>query len=652
MAPAAAEAASFVRLDFTDIDIPNAAKPLGLNQGFQAGASYRLAVSLGFEPDPRFSGEGAQPAVVYPDPSQERIQLHVALFSGDPAIEIVGKPLDILEWPRTGRTAKPAEFTLRAAARVGRTSGRLDLMIYYRTNLLYFAKITVVVGAEDEVWQPEERPIRWLHQDDVDARRSRQFRRFADAGRLAERALNLLIQKNSGDDYLMTAFMGRAELPARVTLRRAELAGNLVEMRGLLDRLRRERIYIEGGRAADGVYGGDFAARDGTFDASGTKLPRAAVRETFKKFMDDIAVLGSRIWDNLFASESARILRDAIEEHLRDGDVIQIWIDRGAEDFLYPWAWLYGQTLDPDKRHTVNTSLFWGYRYVIEQLPQYPETMGRFVADEIPSATALSMKIGVFQFTGITDFQKEFFKQCAEKSRNIFRYEVWDSDDPWEKYLPNCDSGILYFFSHGHTAKPATLAGQEFYDMLAQWQTWLARVDPEDSEFMRDYRTKALAFLAAQPPQLLAETHIKLTYGNLLLRELRNLAELSKSAPLVLLNMCESAQVFPDISEGLIDIFLKKGARAVIGTEIPMLPEFADLFARRFFEAFLFADVNGRPEDREAGRILHCLRREFLDKANPLAFAYTLFGSAGTRLEAPFRPAPPPPGEEQHQCLT
>jgi hypothetical protein len=102
---------------------------------------------------------------------------------------------------------------------------------------------------------------------------------------------------------------------------------------------------------------------------------------------------------------------------------------------------------------------------------------------------------------------------------------------------------------------------------------------------------------------------------------------------LVFLNMCESAQVLPSLSDGFVPFFIAHGARGVIGTECPMTATFAGPFAQEFFRRF-FA---GQP----VGRILLDLRREYLrlepdeagnPRGNPLALAYTLYCDADLRL--------------------
>jgi hypothetical protein len=105
-------------------------------------------------------------------------------------------------------------------------------------------------------------------------------------------------------------------------------------------------------------------------------------------------------------------------------------------------------------------------------------------------------------------------------------------------------------------------------------------------------------------------------------------------APLVFLNMCESTEFYPGATDNLVDIFLERGAGGVIGTEMPMLTVFGDLMARRFFELYLGPDLeSGGSEGQGIGRVLWLLRRQFLDRGNPLGFAYTYFGDTTTRVK-------------------
>ena len=113
---------------------------------------------------------------------------------------------------------------------------------------------------------------------------------------------------------------------------------------------------------------------------------------------------------------------------------------------------------------------------------------------------------------------------------------------------------------------------------------------------------------------------IELTHGKLYLDELYGRIEKLESSPFVILNMCESAQVTPSLSDSFIHFFIDRGARGVIGTECPMTLEFAHPFAEQFLGEMI-AGTN-------VGVALLNARRRFLEFKNPLGLAYTLFGSA------------------------
>ena len=192
-------------------------------------------------------------------------------------------------------------------------------------------------------------------------------------------------------------------------------------------------------------------------------------------------------------------------------------------------------------------------------------------------------------------------------------------------------SRIIYFFSHGHTAKLASTASLASYDMAQTWKEWIEKSQETDSAWMREYRARALAELERVNSDVNAfsETYILLQNGRSLLRELDSRLDLESDA-LVFLNMCESAQVFSNLSGGLIDGFLRKGARGVIGTEIPMIDAFADVFSRELFNRLLFGSGKAGPEP--VGAALRALRCKYLDMNNPFGFAYTYFGDTSAKF--------------------
>jgi CHAT domain-containing protein len=103
-----------------------------------------------------------------------------------------------------------------------------------------------------------------------------------------------------------------------------------------------------------------------------------------------------------------------------------------------------------------------------------------------------------------------------------------------------------------------------------------------------------------------------------------------RQKPIVVLNMCESAQVTPSLSEGFIPFFLEQGASAVVGTECPMTTSFGHPFAEALFYSLLRGD--------SLGEALLKARRKFLQPGEfmaPLGLAYTLYGPATLRYQPP-----------------
>ena len=614
----APDPASYPNFTFEDADRDY---ELPVNEGFVSGYSYRLTVGIGMHADRRFSGQGEQPKTER-SASPATIPLRVAIFHRGDGIRIEGNPLSTLEWPASGPSERNAVFLLKALPSSDPATGLLDVYLYHELNLIYTARVRIAVKPDGSEWSEDERPISWVFREDKDTNRSRLFQRFARVQRLDPRAANLAIQRGEGkDEYLLTAFVGRAEIPARVVLTSGEIDSHVLRMRSRLDRLRRSPVYLEGGYSDRGEYLGDFKGPGARFSRSNQRLPARDALEEWKSFITDMATLGNEFYDKLFRTESGQILRRALEENLKDGDAIQVWIDSDATEFVYPWVWLYAESVNPSKRVVVKNDRFWGYRYVIEQVARFPEIISRERRTP-PSNNGLSVQVGIWNFVPTTDAQRSYFAKVARENAGRFQYQI--SGDP-ESFLGVCTSRIVYFFSHGHTAKPASTASLASYEMAQAWKEWLEQPEETDSAWMREYRTRALAELERLTSDVsaLSETYILLQGGRLLLRELENRLDL-KDDPLVFLNMCESAQVFSSLSGGLIDGFLKKGARGVIGAEIPMVDAFADVFSRELFDRLLFGPDKAGPEP--VGAALRALRCRYLDMNNPLGFAYTYFG--------------------------
>lgn len=193
--------------------------------------------------------------------------------------------------------------------------------------------------------------------------------------------------------------------------------------------------------------------------------------------------------------------------------------------------------------------------------------------------------------------------------------------------LKFCDAHILYFYAHGYTRHR-----QADIDMDGNLDLFIHRYEElkEDSPVKSVYR---LLYDSIKRGEFEVDrSWIELTYGKLYLDELYGRIQDLHSKPFVILNMCESAQLTPSLSESFIHFFLDRGARVVIGTECSMSVEFAHPFADMFLRSILAG--------KKAGKALLDVRRYFMGIRNPLGLAYTLFGSATANFQPPMLTEP------------
>lgn len=123
--------------------------------------------------------------------------------------------------------------------------------------------------------------------------------------------------------------------------------------------------------------------------------------------------------------------------------------------------------------------------------------------------------------------------------------------------------------------------------------------------------------------------HPNLDFGTRLLNEIAFANNFSGPAwqhrPLVFLNGCGTVGFTPLAPAEFITQFIQgRHASAVIGTEVTVWAQLAHEVGWKFCEGFLAG--------QEAGAILLTIRRQLLQKNNPLGLVYTLYGSAGLRL--------------------
>jgi len=564
-------------------------------------------VSMGLTPDLRFLGDRQKPTE---RPKSEEVDLDVVLALPT-NIEILGSPWAVLRWPTSGPSSVNAQFEVKAPLS-GESS--VKLLIFHEHDLLFCADLTLDVKTEAFQWPTEGRPIHWAALDESQTFELSLFRRFRDLDRDRRRRLNISVHRRARDEYELLFFLRSADgkpalYPLRLELPNHEVEQYLAKTRAAL------RLLVEDARfykasAEEPVYSGRY-----TSAAEGAKPDGAAAYDLAQKLLRDMAIVGHELWGKLFGSEPGQLMAAKLAHELKgDGITIQVWISGEAQDFILPWVWLY-----PPEVGQLDQRKFWGYRYVIEQVRHRPGTTRP--QSTIPAQPLLVS--GALHNFATTNRQRAFFDSYKQQYPTFKWKEISPGD--LGAALREFGSQILYLYCHGHTEKALD---QTYLETLAMWGRPTASNDKEDSALM-------LEFVNMQRRKKIRDhSYIQIEDTMLKLRDLRLFKpENSTLAPLVFLNMCESAEFYPGATDNLVDVFLERGAGGVIGTEMPMPTVFGDLISRRFFELYLSADSKRDGEGQTIGRVLWLLRRQFLDQGNPLAFAYTYYGDATTRLK-------------------
>jgi hypothetical protein len=227
---------------------------------------------------------------------------------------------------------------------------------------------------------------------------------------------------------------------------------------------------------------------------------------------------------------------------------------------------------------------FWGYRYVIEQLPC------RVDRNTSPPQSTLPLRVqndlplrfnGIVyaKFKQLTNHWDALRKMASAENLEMARFEsLADVQSALTESGRTAD--IIYFYTHGGSdafGKPYLEVGsgdQISYNDLDAWGV-----------------------------------------------------DLGNHRPLVMLNACDSADYSPDSFENLIRFFCGKKAAGVIGTQCEVKENLASAFSMLFFGAFF--------RQATAGEALFEARQALLRQLDPRGLAYSLFAAAEVKLNKP-----------------
>lgn len=524
-----------------------------------------------------------------------------------------GKDFDIEEnvqtfiLPPSGDTVNPACFWVQAKRETTDPKNLAKIHLRLYCDFFLLTKIIVyayVVGTEDDPSISRLGLVKTISKEEETFEQG-----TPDMSSILPRDMNISIEKVEDTFLLRFIFFNnekqKVEFPAPLQLNIHDLEDALMNVRTIWTDIAMSKTFC---------------------------LQLAGDDDEYNENMRKLAVEGRQLWTMLFERERGSALYhigDWLKSHpLPDDSKIQICIDKKASDFVFPWALLYDRELPKKDYDPPELWGFWGIRYCIEQrMEDLPRNRDKEESynDKIP----LRIRFLLWnQFPNAKD-QENLFHNIADRSSGCIEIPepIIDARDCYSM-LENCDWHILYFYSHGHTRLRRTDVGPD-YGMklfLQYYEDHLKneKNDPRYEIYKNLYETIKKDGYEVQ------RSWIELSSGKVYLDELYHLKDKVdlKKNPIVFLNMCESAQVIPTLSDSFIHFFLDRGAACVIGTECPMTVEFAHPFSEMFFEGLLRGDCVGKAA-------LEASRHFIKDLKNPLGLAYTIYGSVTPTFKPP-----------------
>jgi CHAT domain-containing protein len=320
------------------------------------------------------------------------------------------------------------------------------------------------------------------------------------------------------------------------------------------------------------------------YQASNTTIDADIHTSSLKK----LAEAGMFLFDELFYGNSgpdARAMGDLLKELSRKR---QLQVQIVAEKFFFPWSLLY----DGDDPDNPDPKQFWGFKHIIEYLPEFSSATPVNFVPAIEIGDTLDMA-----FVCNNGIDTQFGAPIVQGQRDAFNalpgvsVKDYANTQDFINLMkdPNAPP-LIYFYCHAVSKFPGEEGGVD------------------DSK--------------------IALTDAKIALRELKLKVRTSLPPLLK-APLVFLNACESAELSPYLYDGLMPFMIARGVRGMIGTEVETPALFAAEFAKDFIRRFA---AGGQP----LGELLLNMRCEYLEqKNNVMGLVYALYSSGDVVVQRP-----------------
>ncbi|MFC1578012.1 CHAT domain-containing protein [Thermodesulfobacteriota bacterium] len=313
-----------------------------------------------------------------------------------------------------------------------------------------------------------------------------------------------------------------------------------------------------------------------------------------------LAERGYDLYSSLFLGRSTPDVKQLVREKvnaLPEGSTLTIAIDKNCTGLIIPWGLIYDEELPLGATTPINLNGFWGCRFKLSVQPyMHPNQLMLSEPCSSPVIGTIHLERPETKTIGdlLSDFQK---KRKIQRVHNL-TVQPWSIPD-----LVKRKYDLLHFFCHGNTEVEDLALGREIKKIQEKYQDvfeYLSKGD--DSNVTGSYIYSSGGFAKLSSLQA-------------------NIDELIGS-PIVLLSMCESAQVTCS-GDSFISFFLDRGARTVIGTEGPSLWSLSKELDSKIITALL----NGK----NIQDALWEARKDLVEK-NALVLIYTLFGNGNARL--------------------
>jgi hypothetical protein len=534
------------------------------NEALSVGGMYTVNVNVAAPlASARVRSGGVEQAEEMTTATQ--IEVDVRLVADGGFFKVYGIPQQKIIFPRGGVSKNLASFTIEPLKHgVGEITAILSL------NQKPFQKIVAQVAIGDTALAalPAE-PVRasglTLAAAATTMSNPRAYPPETDASLI-------IIRETTGYTFLLS--LGSGYTVARLNLAEKEIVDAIRRARAsFLDKIVKK---LDPSR---NVY---------AYQLKDTTIPETIHQEALR----DLRQIGDLLFRTLFFApgsgdqgrEMGHLLRATTAER-------ELRINVIAERFAFPWSLIYALPFRPTD--PVDPNGFWGYRHIIEYTPQFSARQPTAFAPEIRAGDRLHFGF-VFDQTIDAQFNSPIIGEQRQILPGISGVNVteYDTRDKFLDLLSRSQNvpHIIYFYGHAVSRSPGE----------------------KDAATGIEYG--------------LGDSYLSINGEAVTLDEMNLYAGLDldrfDSAPLVILNACESAELSPELYNGLVPYLIGRGARGVIGTEV-LTPayfaaEFAPVLLRRF------AAGNTR-----LGDLLRDLRREYLrEKRNVLPLIYALYSNA------------------------